>query len=226
MPRYVSPVVTSAPSSAWTGFVDDARALGTGPTAPHPSPLVGDRAVLDEDLPHLLGYAGDVRLQVTGGAGQVAGPAAYCLRHDLELVALDLTLRDLDDPAGNARRFVAALDAALAAGDVPEDTVVHVRVGGPPSYSWLQAADVLAEAEAVIALPLGAGDPEAWIDAAMDRETQVSLVGGSPAQAVAALTTAARLWGDESDLVRARRWCRSWLTDDLDAALAHLEGLS
>ncbi len=45
------------------------------------------------------------------------------------------------------------------------------------------------------------------------------------AQAVAALTTTARLWGDESDLVAARRWCRSFVTADVDAALDHLQQL-
>ncbi len=166
---------------------------------------------------------------MTGGAGQVAGPAAFCRRHGLELSALDLTLRDLDDPAGNARRVVSAVDAAVAAGDLLEDTVVHVRVSGEPTPSWLAALDVLAEAEMVVAVPLGpldASDPEPWIDAAMDRELEVSLVGGSIDQAIAGLATAARLWGDESNLSAARRWVRCWLTIDADAALEHLEALA
>jgi len=156
----------------------------------------------------------------------VAGPAAFCRRQGLELSALDITLRDPDDPAGNARRVVSAVEAALAAGDLLEDTVVHVRVAGEPTPSWLAALDVLAEAEMVVAVPLGAGDPEPWIDAAMDRELQVSLVGGSVGDAVAALSTAARLWGDESDLAAARRWVRCWLTTDADAALDHLQELA
>ena len=78
----------------------------------------------------------------------------------------------------------------------------------------------------MVTLPLdGQLDPEPWIDAAMDRETPVSLVGGTPGQAVAALRTAARLWGDEDDLTAARRWVRSWATPDVDAALDHLEQL-
>ena len=153
-------------------FVDDASPLGAS-LERRASPVRGDRVVNDEDLPRLGRYAGDVRLRVTGGAGQ--------------------------------------------------------------------ALDAIAEAEWVAALPLEAFDPvgagggdegapgaglAAWIDAAMDRETAVSFVGGSVEQALAGLTTAARLWGDETDLARARRWVRSWATEDPDAALDHLQGLA
>lgn len=224
-------------------FVDDASPLGAS-LERRASPVRGDRVVNDEDLPRLGRYAGDVRLRVTGGAGQVGGPTAYCRRHGLEVSSLDLAVGDLDDPAGNVRRLLAALDVALDAGDVLEDTVVHLRVGGSRGLltpSWLAALDAIAEAEWVAALPLEAFDPleagggdegapgaglAAWIDAAMDRETAVSFVGGSVEQALAGLTTAARLWGDETDLARARRWVRSWATEDPDAALDHLQGLA
>ncbi len=212
----------------WLRFLDDGSPLPDGPVTQRSTPVVGDRAVRDDELPRLVGYAGDLRVVLTGGAGQVAGPAAYCRRQGLELSALDVTLRDPDDPAGNVRRVVAAVDAALAAGDLLDDTVVHVRVPGAPgdpTPSWLAAADVLAEAEMVLTLPLDAGDPTSWIDAAMDRELPVSLVGGTCAQAVAAVATAARLWGDPGDLARGRRWVRSWLTTDVEAALDHLQSL-
>jgi|GEM_PF-3573254 len=215
----------------WKRFVDDASPLHADADR-RASPVRGDRVVRDEDLPGLGRYAGDLRLQVTGGAGQVSGPTAYCRQHGLEVSSLDLAVRDLGGPAGNVRRLVAAVDVALDAGDVLEDTVVHVRLGGPlgaVTPSWLAALDTIGEAEWVAALSLdGAGETEleAWIDAAMDRETPVSFVGGSVEQAVAGLTTAARLWGDESDLARARRWVRSWATDDPDAALDHLQGLA
>ena len=214
--------------ATWAGFLDDARPLGDPPYEPHTSPAVADRAVADVDLPRLGSYDGDVRVVLAAGAGQVAGPAAYCTRNGIELSSLDVALRDADDPAGNARRVVAALDAAYAEGSLLEDTIVHVRLAapaGPPTHGWLAAADVLAEAELVLAVSLDAGDPEPWIDAALDRELAVSLVGGTVDRAVAALRTTARLWGDEADLARARRWCRRWLTADVDAALAHLAGL-
>ncbi|CAN5137523.1 hypothetical protein BH09ACT12_BH09ACT12_26190 [soil metagenome] len=215
----------------WNRFVDDASPLGEGPEGARrrASPSRGDRLVRDEDLPRLGDYRGDVRLVVTGGAGQLAGPAAYCREHRIEVSALDLAVRDLDDPAGNVRRFLASYDAAVAAGDLLEDTVVHVRVAGDLTLTWVAALDLIAEAEWVVALPLDSEpwvDPEPWIDAAMDRETPVSLVGGSAEQAVAALTTAARLWGYEGDLSRARRWVHSWASTDADAALDHLQGLA
>ena len=211
----------------WSRFLDDCGPLGEGPSGSthRASPARGDRVVRDEDLGDLHGYRGDLRLVVTGGAGQVAGPAAYCRKHGLEVSALDVTVRDLDDPAGNVRRLVAAVDAVLDAGDLVADTVVHVRVTGELTPAWSAALDVIAEAEWVVALPLDATDPEAWIDAALDRETPVSFVGGTVEQAVAALTTTARLWGDEADLLRARRWVHSWATDDTDVALEHLERL-
>lgn len=217
----------------WKRFVDDAGPLETDARR-RASPVRGDRLVRDEDLPALGRYDGDVRLVVTGGAGQVAGPAAHCRRHGVEVSALDLTVRDLDDPAGNVRRLVTAVDQAVADGDLLADTVVHVRVGGELTSAWAAALDVVAEVEWVVALPLEAPDGpdgpdavglESWIDAAMDRETPVSLVGGTVEQAVAALATAARLWGDESDLAAARRWVRSWATADPDTALDHLQGL-
>ncbi len=214
--------------NTWNRFIDDSGPLGEGPpgSTRRASPSRGDRVVRDEDLSALQGYRGDLRLVVTGGAGQIAGPAAYCHKHGLEVSALDVTVRDLDNPAGNVRRLVAAVDAVLDSGDLVADTVVHVRVTGELTPPWLATLDVIAEAEWVVALRLGDTDPEPWIDAAMDRETPVSLVGGSVEQAVAALTTAARLWGDEADLTKARRWVHSWATAETDAALEHLERLS
>ncbi|MGA8845657.1 MAG: hypothetical protein WB471_03485 [Nocardioides sp.] len=211
----------------WHRFVDDSGPLGEGPAGSthRTSPSRGDRVVRDEDLPALRGYRGDLRLVVTGGAGQIAGPAAYCRTHGLEVSALDLTVRDLDDPAGNVRRLVAAFDGVLAEGYLVEDTVVHVRVSGELTPVWLAALDEIAAAEWVVALTLGSVDLEPWIDAALDRETAVSFVGGTVEQAVATLTTTARLWGDESDLAAARRWVHSWATDDTDSALEQLEQL-
>ena len=189
------------------------------------SPAIGARVVSDTDLPRLAGYRGDVRVVVSGGAGQVAGPVALCDRLGIELVALDVALRDLDDPAGNARRVVAAVDAVRAEGLLLDDTVVHVGMAGAPSYSWLAAADELAAAELALALPLDVADLDGWVDAALDRELPFSLTGGTVEQAVAALATTARLWGDEGDLAKGRRWCRSWVAADVDTALDHLQAL-
>lgn len=214
----------------WSRYVDDASPLPAGDerVERRASPAVGARVVVDTDLPRLRGYRGDVRLVLSGGAGQVAGPARWCGTHGIELTSIDVALRDPADPAANARRVVAAVDAARAEGLLVDDTAVHVGVAGGPSYSWLAAADEVAAAEHALLLPLDSlSEPEleAWIDGALDRELPFVLDGGSVAQAVAALRTTARLWGDADDLDRARRWCLSWSTDDVDGALDHLQSL-
>lgn len=213
----------------WTHFVDDASALTDTPVQ-RPSPAIGARVVHDDDLPRLLGYAGDVRVALTGGAAQVAGPASYCARNRIELTAIETTLRDLDDPAGNVRRVLAAVDAARGEGSLADDVEVHVGVAGEPTYGWLAAADELAAAGEGFALSLpldlpGDGVP-GWIDAALDRELTFSLHGGTLELAVEALRTTARLWGDADDLRAARRWCRSWAAPDLDEALERLDRIT
>jgi len=207
--------------STWHAFVDDLRPPTEGPFG---SPYVGLRAVRDTDLPDLVADGSPVRVVLTGGAAQVAGPLGLCERRGLALAALDTALRDPADPAGNARRVATALTDAPP----PEDTRVHVRVPveGPPSGPGLAALDELAVLGAVLVLPADAPALEAWTDAALDRELDVSLVGGTPEQAVAAVRVAARLWGDEGDDAVGRRFVVSWLTDDTAAAVAHLEGLA
>ena len=214
----------------WTYFIDDASPLTADGARQRPSPAIGARVVRDDELPHLAGYAGDVRVALSGGAAQVAGPASYCARNGLELTAIDTTLRDLDDPAGNARRVVAAVDSARAEGSLADDVEVYVGVAGEPTYGWLAAADEIAAVGAGLALSLpldlpGDGLP-GWIDAALDRELTFSLRGGTLEQAVEALRVTARLWGEADDLLAARRWCRSWAASDLDDALARLDRLT
>ncbi|MCH1865208.1 hypothetical protein [Nocardioides sp. CFH 31398] len=210
--------------STWDGFVDDLRPAGS---APLDSPYVGLRAVHDTSLPDVDPGRAGLRVVLTGGAAQVAGPVALCERRGLALGALDTTLRDPVDPAGNARR----VGAALADSPPPDGTRVHVRVpadSGPsgPSGPGLAALDELSMIEAVVALPADAPSLEPWLDAALDRELTVSLVGGTVGQAVDAVRVAARLWGDPGDVAVGRRFVVSWLTDDTAAAVAHLEGLA
>ena len=64
------------------------------------------------------------------------------------VAGVEIALRDLDDLAGNARRVVAAVDAARAEGVLDEATTVHVELPATePSASWLAAADEVAAAE-------------------------------------------------------------------------------
>ena len=207
MPGYVSPVVTA---DTWNGFLDPSE------VAAHP--WVGALRVADTAVPTA---PDDVPLRVvaTGGASQLAGPAALCVRRGLRLVAVETALRDLDDPAGNARRVVAA------AADLPDGVRVHVAVPGDPTPAGLAALDELAAADLALTLDPRA-DLDGWVDAALDRELVFSLTGGDVAAAVAALRTTARLWGDADDLLAARRWCTSWACADLAAAITYLEGVA
>ena len=205
------------------GFIDDQGLIPDRASLPvHDSPAVGARVCHQGDLAGLVGRSG-LRVVVDGAGGMPA--LARAAAGPIGIVAATLRLQDPGDPVANVRRFlVAAREAGL-----PEDVLLHVEVQGPPLGSWLSVADEVAAVEGALVLDLDAGDPastEAWIEAALDRELPFVLVGGSLADALDTLTTTARLWGDADDLVAARRWCRSWQTRDVPAALTYLEGLS
>ena len=186
---------------ALVGLIDDAAIFPPGNAeltdAAHAYvdrdlPLVGSFVLRDTDLPRLaaaLGVRLPVSVVVTGGAGQVAGPAAFCAREQgFELVGLEIALRDLDDLAGNVRRVTAAVDAARAEGTLDDEVPVYVElphVGS--SASWLAAADEVAAAELRLKFRTGGPEPEAhppahalarWIDAALDRETAFKCTAG------------------------------------------------
>ncbi|GGO72672.1 hypothetical protein H7344_14000 [Nocardioides deserti] len=185
----------------WTGLVDDAATFPPGDAdlasavqayaarSGDEAALVGAFVVRDTDLPALpAGFAGPVSVVVTGGAGQLAGPAALCAKRGLSLAGLDVALRDLDDLAGNARRVVAAVDAARAEGVLGEEAPVHVELPqSEATYAWLAAADEVAAAELRIKLRTGGVEPHqhpaapllaSWIDAALDRETPFRCTAG------------------------------------------------
>ncbi|MCW2791088.1 MAG: hypothetical protein JWO76_186 [Nocardioides sp.] len=186
---------------AWAGLVDDAAVFppGNAPlleaaTAhearrerPHAG-LVGTFVVRDTDLPLLRGSAARLSVVVTGGAGQVVGPAALCARLGLELAGLEIALRDLDDLPGNARRVAAAVDAARADGALDDELPVYVELPHVGvTAGWLAAADLVAEQELRLKFRTGGADPEQvpappdlarWIDAALDRETAFKCTAG------------------------------------------------
>ncbi|MCM3514879.1 hypothetical protein [Nocardioides sp. P86] len=200
--------------------------------------LPGAALVADTDLPRLaLPQEGRlaVAVAVTGGAGQLAGPAGWCARRpQVRLTRLAVTLRDLDDLAGNARRVVAAVDAARGEGALADDVVVQVGVPagdlGPtgPTAAWLAALDELAAAELGLLLP-AATEPGllvALVDAALDRETPWHAGGCGaapvPAPGPLALLAATRLAFDgasRGEVVEA-------LTTADAAALLGLDGLA
>ncbi len=207
----MSPSLT--PDPFWSGLLDVPAPLedpATGPLAPPDGG--GALRVADTDLPALAARAtgdGDplpVAVVLTGGAAQVSGPAARCTREPgLALRRLELALRDTGDLAGNARRVVAAVDAARGEGVLEDEAAVHVAVpdvhgsdparAAGPSHGWLAAADELAAAG--LALALSADGPPgavvARIDAALDRETPftASVAGPEALLGLLAATTLA-----------------------------------
>ena len=195
-PRH-APVDPAPPASAWPeewrGLVDDAAVFPPGDaplheaTAAHTArsaegggDLVGSFVLRDTDLPLVRGFGAPLSVVVTGGAGQLAGPLGAAKRLGLEIVGIEIALRDPDDPAGNVRRVVAAVDQARGEGTLGDDVPVFVEIPGPATPTWLAAADEVAAADLRLKLRLGhvdhdlvpdAGTVAAWIDAALDRET-------------------------------------------------------
>jgi hypothetical protein len=185
----------------WLGLVDDAAIFPPGNAPLHDATaaysarrdewyagFVGSFVLKDTDLPLVRGTDADLSVVVTGGAGQVAGPLGLARRLGLSVVGVEIALRDLDDPAGNARRVVAAVDAARAEGVLDEETPVHVELPQTvPTAAWLAAADEVAGAELRLKFRTGGTDAAAfptaatvarWVDAALDRETPFKCTAG------------------------------------------------
>jgi hypothetical protein len=185
----------------WVGLVDDAAIFPPGDaplqaaTAAYTTrrdewyaALVGSFVLRDTDLPLVRGFGAPLSVVVTGGAGQVAGPCGLATRLGLDLAGIEIALRDLDDLVGNARRVVAAVDAARSDGALGAATEVFVELPQvEPSASWLAAADEVASAELRLKLRTGGTEADAfpsartvaaWIDAALDRETPFKCTAG------------------------------------------------
>lgn len=212
----------------WSGLLDVA---GPSDTEPTHADLVGSRVVVDTDLPGTDPDGPPVTLVVSGGAGQVAGPAALAARRGVPLRAVRVTLRDPADLRGNARRVVAAVEAARVEGALAEDVVVAVGMpDAEPGADWCAAVDEVAALELAVSLPVDGADPlrvAAWLEAVLDRETPLTVVGGHPLAVLGAVRrafdgegaveVAGALTGppthavtgmDETALLGVRRWLR------------------
>lgn len=199
MSTFTEPFSASSGDPFWVGLVDDAATFPPGDApldaaltayadrAGEAARLVRSLVVRDTDLP-TVPEGTPVSVVLTGGAGQVHGPAQLCQLRGLPVAGLEIALRDVDDPAGNARRVVAAVDAARGEAVLDEDTPVFVELPAvDPAYSWLAAADEVAAAELRLKLRTGGLDPDAfptperlaaWIDAALDRELPFKCTAG------------------------------------------------
>ena len=178
----------------WRALIDDAAIFPPGDAPLHEATatygarreewyadLVGSFVLRDTDLPLVRGFDGPLSVVVTGGAGQLAGPSSLAARLGLHVAALEVAVRDTDDPVGNVRR----IDAAARAADV--DVPLFIEIPGPPTAQWLAAADEVAASEHRLKLRLGHVDHDlvpgaptvaAWIDAALDRETPFKATAG------------------------------------------------
>ena len=177
----------------WRGLVDDAAIFPPGNAdlvdalAAYAdragewwADLVGSFVVTDTQLGSIPAGL-PVSVVLTSGAGAVEGVAQLAARKDLRLAALEVAVRDADDPVGNVRRIDAAARAAEL--DVP----VFVEIPGPATAAWLAAADEVAACGHRLKLRLGnvdhdlvpdSGTVAAWIDAALDRETRFKATAG------------------------------------------------
>lgn len=125
---------------------------------------------------------------VTGGAGSVGGVCGLIQRAGASLAGIEIALRDLDDPAGNARRVGLAVRIARDEGTLDDETPVYVELPHVAnSGRWLEAADVVAEHELRLKFRTGGLEAELfphphalsrWIEAALDRETPFKCTAG------------------------------------------------
>lgn len=192
-------------AATWRGLLTDTSALPPTRTPLHPASaahdglrathgdLVGPLALTETDLPLVRGFGHPVRLVLEGGAGAIAGPMGLAARLGLQVDALQITLRDLADLAGNVRRVVAAVDSARDDGVLDDEAGVHVEVpleAPRPTGGWLRAVDEVGAAELALHLrvddPYGGPAPSVaqlteLMDAALDRETPYSISGATRA---------------------------------------------
>jgi hypothetical protein len=197
----VAIVSTQTLDGAWRGLVDDAAIFppGDAPLADAAAAhvarrsrpygdLVGTFVVRDTDIPALTSTPIALSVVLTGGAAQVAGPAGLCRKLHIALEGVEIALRDPGDLAGNARRVVAAVDAARADGVLDDHVPIYIEIPHVGSTAtWMAAADVVAESDLRLKFRTGGLDSAAfpaahalarWIDAALDRETPFKCTAG------------------------------------------------
>ncbi|MCW2834730.1 MAG: hypothetical protein JWN68_2683 [Nocardioides sp.] len=185
----------------WSGFLDDAAVFPPGNAALPDAvaafrarrdewyaDLVASLVVTDERVPAVSDPDIPLSIVVTGGAGAIAGALRLAVKAGNPVAGLEIALRDPDDLAGNARRVVAAVDAARVDGLLDDETPVFVEL--PPTevtHGWESAADEVAGAELRLKFRTGGVEAHffpstqqvaAWIDAALDREVAFKCTAG------------------------------------------------
>jgi hypothetical protein len=206
-----SPGAPASITAPWVELVDDAAVFPPG-EAPLPDAVAAYRERRDEPWAALVGplVVSDIALTelaeltepdadvaalpvsvvCSGGAGSL-GPAAHWAAQipEVELQALELALRDLDDLAGSARRVVRAAEAVAISG---VEAPVYVEVpslppDGQPGPGWLDALDEVAAADLRLKFRTGGLEEHLFpspaslagcIDAALDRELPFKCTAG------------------------------------------------
>ncbi|PUA82615.1 hypothetical protein C7S10_02460 [Nocardioides currus] len=187
--------------ATWSGFFDDAAVFPPGNAALPDAvaaftarrdewyaDLAASLVVTDQQVPDVGAPNVPLSIVVTAGAGAVPGALRLAGRAGNPVAGLEIALRDLDDLAGNARRVVAAVDAARGEGALDDETPVFVELpSADVTYGWEAAADEVAAAELRLKFRTGgveahlfptAGQVAAWIDAALDRELSFKCTAG------------------------------------------------
>lgn len=187
--------------AAWSGFFDDAAIFPPGNADLSDAvdafrarrdewyaALVASLVVTDQRVPDLSAADVPLSIVVTGGAGAIAGAVRLASRAGNPVAGLEIALRDPDDLAGNARRVVAAVDAARNDGALDDETPVFVELpAGDVTHGWEAAADEVAAAELRLKFRTGGVEAHlfptsaqvaAWIDAALDRELTFKCTAG------------------------------------------------
>lgn len=185
----------------WSGFFDDAAVFPPG-NAELPDAvaaftarrdewygdLVASLVVTDQQVPGVGAAEVPLSIVVTGGAGAIPGALTLAARAGNPVAGIEIALRDLDDLAGNARRVVAAIDAARGEGALDDETPVFVELpAADVTFGWEAAADEVAAAELRLKFRTGGVEAHlfpssdqvaAWIDAALDRELSFKCTAG------------------------------------------------
>jgi hypothetical protein len=197
----VSTELPDAVPPTWSGFFDDAAVFPPGNAELSQAvesfrsrrdewyaALVASLVVTDERVPAVAAEEIPLSIVVTGGAGAVAGALRLAARAGNPVAGLEIALRDLDDLAGNARRVVAAVDAARGDGALDDETPIFVELpAGDVTHGWEAAADEVAAAELRLKFRTGgieahlfpsSGQLASWIDAALDRELAFKCTAG------------------------------------------------
>ncbi len=187
--------------AAWSGFFDDAAVFPPGDAAVADAvtafsarrsewyaDLAASLVVTDQQIPAVASSQIPLSIVITGGAGALPGALRLASKAGNPIAGIEIALRDPDDQAGNARRVVAAVDAARGEGLLEEETPLYVELPATDvTFSWAGAADEVAAAE--LRLKFRTGGLEAhlfptatqlasWIDAALDRETTFKCTAG------------------------------------------------